>query len=419
MRAGRGAVRGPRQRHRPVRRRAAARERRADRDVPDAFDHRDRPGEPARGGGARRDEPGGEQGRGAVRPVLRARPVQPGGVLGRRQRGGELRRGALPQERVHRAPRDRPGDRHAVRRADLARRRHRRDDRLRPARRVHRLGGHARHRDQDRGQADAGARGGAPAAGRVRHRRAEGGRAVSDIIARRHRARRDRDDGRAGHRGRRGGRALQLPGRSGRGAAGGTGRPGRGGRGGAVDRARAVRGGRGDRDPGRPTTRPSGRASGPGASRRSPRWAGSARRTSCRTAWCRGRRSARCWPGSPRCPQTRASGWPTCSTPGTGTCTRWCSTTTRCPARPRRPRRCPARSWTPAWSTAARSPASTASGWTSPGTCRRCSAPTTWTPCSWSGARSTRPACATRARSSPPPGCAARCRATGGRRTRP
>ena len=103
----------------------------------------------------------------------------------------------------------------------------------------------------------------------------------------------------------------------------------------------------------------------------------------------------------------------------TGTCTRWCSTTTRCPARPRRPRRCPARSWTPAWSTAARSPASTASAWTSPGTCRGCSAPTTWTPCSWSGARSTRPACATRARSSPPPGCAARCRATGGRRTRP
>ena len=39
---------------------------------------------------------------------------------------------------------------------------------LRPARRVHRLRGHARHRDQDRGQADAGARGGAPAAGRVR-----------------------------------------------------------------------------------------------------------------------------------------------------------------------------------------------------------------------------------------------------------
>ena len=249
MRAGRGAVRGPRQRHRPVRRGAAARERRAGRDVPDACHRRDRPGEPARRGGARRDEPGGEQGRGAVRPVLRARPVQPGGVLGRRQRGGELRRGALPQERVHRAPRHRPGDRHAVRRADLARRRHRPNDRLRPARRVHRLGGHARHRDQDRGQADAGARGGAPAAGRVLldSRRRAGG-------VRHHRGRRsacrDRDDGRAGHRGRGGGRALQLPGRGGCRAAGGTGRTGRGGRGRADDRARDLRGGRGDRDPG-------------------------------------------------------------------------------------------------------------------------------------------------------------------------
>src|SRR5207244_2767043 len=80
---------------------------------------------------------------------------------------------------------------------------------------------------------------------------------------------------------------------------------------------------------------------------------------------------------------------------------------------------CPVRSWTPAWSTAARSPASTASAWTNPGTCRKCSAPMTWTPCSCSGARSTRPACATRARSSLPPGCAARYRATGARYTRP
>ena len=59
--------------------------------------------------------------------------------------------------------------------------------------------------------------------------------------------------------------------------------------------------------------------------------------------------------------------------------------------------------------------ANTAWAWTSPGTCRRCSAPTTWTPCSWSAARSTRPACATPARSSPRPGCAARSPATTGR----
>ena len=43
----------------------------------------------------------------AVRAVLRPGPVQPGGLLGRRQRGGELRRRALPEARVHRAPRDR------------------------------------------------------------------------------------------------------------------------------------------------------------------------------------------------------------------------------------------------------------------------------------------------------------------------
>ena len=122
---------------------------------------------------------------------------------------------------------------------------------------------------------------------------------------------------------------------------------------------------------------------------------------------------------SRRCPRRPASGWPTCSTPATGTCTRWCSTTTPRPPRRSRPRNCPARSWTPAWNTAARSPASTASASTSPGTCRRCSTPTTWTPCNWSGARSTRPACATRARSSRRRGYAARSRATAGRRIPP
>ncbi len=103
----------------------------------------------------------------------------------------------------------------------------------------------------------------------------------------------------------------------------------------------------------------------------------------------------------------------------TGTCTRWSCTTTRCRGRRPRPRRCPARSWTRAWRRAARSPASTAWAWTSPGTCPRCSPRPTWTPCSWSGARSTRPTCATRARSSPHPGCAARCRAAAGRHIPP
>ena len=43
-----------------------------------------------------------------VRLLLRAGPVQPAGLLDRRQRGGELRRRALPQVRVHHQPRDRP-----------------------------------------------------------------------------------------------------------------------------------------------------------------------------------------------------------------------------------------------------------------------------------------------------------------------
>ena len=94
------------------------------------------------------------------------------------------------------------------------------------------------------------------------------------------------------------------------------------------------------------TTRPSGRRSGPGASRRSRRWAGSARPTSCRTASCRGPPCPRCWTGSPSCRRRRGSGSPTSSTPATATCTRWCCSTTPGPAPKPRPRRCPARSWT-------------------------------------------------------------------------
>ena len=129
--------------------------RRADRHLQDAQHHRDRRGQPPRDRRTRRHQPRGQQGRRAVRPVLRAGPVQPGRLLGRRQRRGELRRRALPQARLHRPSRDRPGDRHPAGRADLARRRNRQRARLRPGRRVHRLGGHARHRHQDRRQADA------------------------------------------------------------------------------------------------------------------------------------------------------------------------------------------------------------------------------------------------------------------------
>ncbi len=91
------------------------------------------PGQPPGDRRARRHEPGRQQGRRAVRAVLRARPVQPGRLLRRRQRGRELRRCALPQARVHRPSRHRPADRDPSRRADLARRRDRRGARLRPA----------------------------------------------------------------------------------------------------------------------------------------------------------------------------------------------------------------------------------------------------------------------------------------------
>ena len=81
--------------------------------------------------------------------------------------------------------------------------------------------------------------------------------------------------------------------------------------------------------------------------------------------------TAPCWTGSPSCPPSPASGWPTCSTPATATCIRWCCSMTPSRRPARRPRSCPARSWTCASTTAGRSPASTAWARTSPGTCRR------------------------------------------------
>ena len=76
--------------------------------------------------------------------------------------------------------------------------------RLRPARRVRRLRGHARHRHRGHRAADPAARVGAhPARGVRRHRRR--GRGDLGDHRRRRRAGRGRDDGRAGHRGGRGG----------------------------------------------------------------------------------------------------------------------------------------------------------------------------------------------------------------------
>ncbi len=95
-----------RRRLRAVRRRAAGRRRRADRAVPAHPHPRDRP----------RQRPGlrragrhqrGRLRRGRARLLLPARPVQPDRLHDRRQRGGELRRRALLQVRVHHQLRDR------------------------------------------------------------------------------------------------------------------------------------------------------------------------------------------------------------------------------------------------------------------------------------------------------------------------
>ena len=141
--------------------------------------------------------------------------------------------------------------------------------------------------------------------------------------------------------------------------------------------------------------------------------------TSSRTGWCPGPRLATSSPGSRRCRPRPASGWRTSSTPVTGTCTPWSSTTTPCPVRRRRRRCSPAPSSTPASPTAVRSRESTVWAWINPDICRKCSAPPTWIRCSWSVAPSTRRPSAIRARSSRPRGCAERSPVTTAVRAQP
>ena len=90
----------------------------------------------------------------AARLLLRARPVQPAGLLDRRQRRGELRRRALPEVRLHHQPRHRRRVRHPRWRRGPSSAARRPTRRLRPARRVRRLRGHARHRHRGDRAAD-------------------------------------------------------------------------------------------------------------------------------------------------------------------------------------------------------------------------------------------------------------------------
>ena len=281
----RRAVRGPRLGHRPVRRRAAPGRRRARRHLADAHDPGGTPRRPARRRGAGRDQPRRHPGGGAARLLLRARPLEPAGLLDRRQRRGELRRRALPEVRLHHQPR-------ARRRAGDAGRRRRRAGRPRP-RQPRATTCWAR-------SSAPRARWASPPRSRVRLVRApeevrtllagfastdDAGAATSAIIARGDRAGGDRDDGRARDRGGRGGRALQLPGRRRRGAgrSSSTGRPSRSSTS-SREVERLCRGARRVRDPGRRRRRRA-RADleGPQVRVRRGR-AGSARTTSCRTA---------------------------------------------------------------------------------------------------------------------------------------
>ncbi len=92
---------------------------------------------------------------GRRRLLLRPRPVQPADLLDRRQRGGELRRRALPEVRLHHQPRHRARGGRTRRQRGAARRPGAGPARLRPARCVRRLGGHARHRHRGDRAADA------------------------------------------------------------------------------------------------------------------------------------------------------------------------------------------------------------------------------------------------------------------------
>ena len=137
------------------------------------------------------------------------------------------------------------------------------------------------------------ARGRAHAARRLRAHRRRGRRGLRRDRGR-DPARGDRDDGRGHDGGGRGGGRRELSGRLRRGADRRARRAGRAGRGGSRARRGDLPRERRARDPHRVRSAPTARPSGAAARRRSPRWAGSARTTTCRTASCRERSCRRC-----------------------------------------------------------------------------------------------------------------------------
>ncbi len=108
-----------------------------------------RPRHPVRVGRAGGPEPRSDRGRGPPGPALCPRPLEPGGMLDRRQRRHERRRPALPGLRGHGPARARRRDRDARRRGPGDRRPGPGSARIRPARVHRRRRGHARDRHQD------------------------------------------------------------------------------------------------------------------------------------------------------------------------------------------------------------------------------------------------------------------------------
>ena len=130
----------------------------------------DRPAGAHRHRAARRAQSGHfRSGRGAW-PLLRARPVVADRLFDRRQRGGKLRRRALPEIRPHRAQHPQAARLDHRRRAAGNRQRLARQRRLRPAGVDDRLGRHAGGDHRSHGQAAAAPAARAGGAGGVRRR---------------------------------------------------------------------------------------------------------------------------------------------------------------------------------------------------------------------------------------------------------
>ena len=211
MRRGSGAVRRARRGNGAVRWSPPGCGRRGHRPQPDAIDPRHRPRQPPGHGAAGGHQSRRQQGGAAARLLLRTRSVVAAGLHDRRQRRRELRRSALPEIRLHHAPRPRGNVRHRGRADHSARRDGSRRRRLRPPRRGDRQRGDARHRDRGRAphRPSPGVHRDRPGSLRHHGRRRRGG--VADH-RRRHHPRGHRDDGPPRDPGMRGHRPCGLPG---------------------------------------------------------------------------------------------------------------------------------------------------------------------------------------------------------------